>query len=542
MADTSTLSMGVVDANRSASTARSGVPVIEFRGVWKSFGEREVMRGCTLAVTEGSTLVIMGESGSGKSVLIKLMNGLLLPDEGDVLLFGRSTREMSRRELMTARRRIGTLFQNYALFDSLTVFDNIAFPLREVSRLDEATIREKVEGLLSQLGLSDAAGLTPSELSGGMKKRVSLARALVTNPEVVLFDEPTTGLDPVMIEFVDRMLVDARNNYGITSVVISHDMASAFRLADRMAMLHDGAIRFEGTPDETRATDNPEVKAFVAQQTSRLEESDEQGEASAENAVLRWEDLPEPPHPPLVEVRELRKSFGDREVLKGVSFYILPNEITTIIGGSGSGKTVTMKHVLGLLQPTAGTVIAMGHEVSKLTRRELIQFRRRFGMLFQSAALFDSMSVRDNVAFPLIEQRGQDAPSKKEAYEQADHALEQLRIADIGTRNPSAISNGQRKRVGLARAIVTRPEIVIYDEPTTGLDPIMTAYVNDMIVEAQETFDVTAMIVSHDMASTFRVSDRIAMLYLGEIIAFGTPEDIRASTHPRVREFIFAGN
>ncbi|TVQ97661.1 MAG: ATP-binding cassette domain-containing protein [Deltaproteobacteria bacterium] len=540
----------------------------------------------------------MGRSGSGKSVLLRMMNGLMLPDDGEVRLFGTDTRSCSRHELMVLRRRTSTLFQNYALIDSLSVEENIAFPLSENTRMPRREIRRLVRELLDTLQLPNAATLRPAELSGGMKKRVSLARALITNPEVVLFDEPTTGLDPVMIEFVDDMLIDARRNFDITSVIISHDMASAFRLADSMAMIHDQGISFRGTPDEARQTRQTEVREFVESADSRLDDAtsaqpesppgtsahaaepssatqdstaspaptaartdtpdaetaapeqpapDDPGDDSPElRAARRWamsfDDLPAPETDPVVAIRDVHKAFGPNHVLRGVNFHVQPRQITTLIGGSGSGKSVMMKHILGLMKADRGSVRVLGREMRDLDGRELILFRRRLGMLFQSAALFDSMTVLENCEFPLREQPGR-SMSARAIRERAEQVMEKLHIADLARRMPGEVSGGQRKRIGLARAIVAEPDIMIFDEPTTGLDPVMTAYVNDMIVEAQETFDLTALVVSHDMASTFRISHRVAMLYRGVIIAFGTPDDLRtrAKTVPQVHEFIYAG-
>lgn len=537
--------------------------IIELEDVYKSYGDLELFKGLSLQVRKGEAVIIMGESGSGKSQLIRLMNGLVLPDRGSVRLFGKNTREMSRRELMEAREKVGTLFQNYALFDSMTVEENVAFPLIELKGMPMKEALESVTAMLEQLGLGDAGKLYPSSLSGGMKKRVSLARALIVRPEVVLFDEPTTGLDPVMIEFVDEMLLDARREFEITSVIISHDMASAFKLADRMAMLHDGKITFVGSTEQAKSTEQEEVRRFVHAATSRLrddmdepakamlldaKESDHIAYRSATGVAVRgetdglaWEDLPTPEATPIVTIENVEKSFGDRRVLHGTSFYILPKLITTIIGGSGSGKTVLMKHVLGLFQPTAGRVTVFGDDMSAAHGKRLIELRSKFGMLFQSAALFDSMTILENTMFPLLERPGSNV-SQSEAKAQAMDVLKRLKIDDLAQQFPGDISNGQRKRAGLARAMVTQPDILIYDEPTTGLDPVMTSYVNDMIVEAQEAFNITALIVSHDMASTFRISHRVAMLYKGRIIAFGTADDIRRVEHPRVREFIFAGD
>lgn len=549
----------VSNERSTGANLQLGEPIIVLENVTKTYGDLKLMRGLSLTIHKGEAVVIMGESGSGKSQLIKLMNGLVLPDSGSVKLFGKDTREMSRKELMAARARMGTLFQNYALFDSMTVEENVAFPLIELKGVAPVEATKRAKELLGTLGLSDAASLFPASLSGGMKKRVSLARALIVEPEVVLFDEPTTGLDPVMIEFVDEMLIDARKNYDITSVIISHDIASAFKLADRMAMLHEGKITFIGTTEEAKSTDLPEVRRFLEVATSRLSsdgvdddyESDDDGDRIAYRSEtgaavrtdtdgLRWEDLPKPEVAPIVTIENVEKTFGDRKILHGASFYIMPERITTIIGGSGSGKTVLMKHVLGLFQPSAGRITVFGDDMTKLSPRAVLEKRMKFGMLFQSAALFDSMTIAENVMFPLIEQPKSNW-TPKDARAKALETLDKLKIVDLANKFPSDISNGQRKRVGLARAIVSQPQILIYDEPTTGLDPVMTNYVNDMIVEAQEAFNVTALVVSHDMASTFRISHRIAMLYKGRIVAFGTPDDIQACDHPRVREFIYAG-
>ncbi|HRC58610.1 MAG TPA: ABC transporter ATP-binding protein, partial [Kofleriaceae bacterium] len=246
-------------------------PVIELDNVSIAFGGRPVLSGLSLQIVPGKTTVIVGRSGSGKSVLLKLMMGLLRPHSGKVIAFGRDLTKVSQLELLELRKRMGMLFQNYALFDALSVEDNVGFPLRENSRLPQREISTLSRELINILGLGGSEHLLPAELSGGMKKRVSLARALVFNPEVVLFDEPTTGLDPIMIEKVDEMIALASKRYQITSVIISHDMASTARLADRVAFLHEGKIVFLGSYQEFRACTLPPVQSFVAgAQTSRL--------------------------------------------------------------------------------------------------------------------------------------------------------------------------------------------------------------------------------------------------------------------------------
>ena len=506
-------------------------PLIEVEAATKRFGAIEVLRGVTLSIPEGKTTVVLGRTGSGKSVFIKLLNALYLPDEGAVRLMGRDTRTATPDELADLRGCVGTMFQSYALFDAMNVADNIAFPLREERRLEPDAIAARVDELLSELGLADARNLLPAELSGGMRKRVSLARALARKPSILLCDEPTTGLDPILIEAVDDMLIEARQKFGVTQVIISHDMASVFRLADQVALLSEGRIAFAGTPDELRASDNPDVRAFLALSTSRLSETAPALPAAAE---------PEDQGPAAVEVRGLFKSFNGRAVLRSVDFTAEQGRITSLIGGSGSGKSVLMKHLLGLLRPDGGAVSVLGSDVLTLPDAELRALRRRIGMLFQGAALFDSLSVFDNCAFPLRE--AGDRLSLRDATPVVAEVLDRLSLGELAARMPAELSAGQRKRVALARALVTRPEMLIYDEPTTGLDPVLTASVNEMIVEAQENFGVTSVVVSHDMASTFRISHSVAMLFQGELLLQGTPTDFLQSQDERIRAFVFAGS
>jgi len=240
----------------------------------------------------------------------------------------------------------------------------------------------------------------------------------------------------------------------------------------------------------------------------------------------------------VIEVKDLWKSFGDNHVLKGVSLSIAERETFVVLGSSGSGKTVLMKHVIGLLKPDSGTVLVDGVEMSALSGKELTEARQRFGMVFQGAALFDSMTVLENVAFPLRERRGRRMP----AGEIRQRVVEKLSVVDLGEevleRWPSELSGGMRKRVALARALVSEPRIVLYDEPTTGLDPITTEYVDEMIVHARERLGITSMVISHDIASAFRVADRVGVLYDGHLAAVGTPVEVRASSDPFVQRFL----
>jgi phospholipid/cholesterol/gamma-HCH transport system ATP-binding protein len=240
-------------------------PLIEVQDVYKSFGGFSVLKGVNLQIAEGTTTVILGASGSGKTVLMKHIMGLFRPDHGQVIVDGQNISVMSRQELAVFRQRMGMVFQSSALFDSMTVGDNVAFPLREHNPgLSEPEILEKVKEKLAVVDLHDVEEKYPAELSGGMRKRVGLARAIVRDPKIVLYDEPTTGLDPLTTESVDEMIIHARERLSVTSVVISHDVGSAFHIADRIAMINEGRIVEEGTPAEVRNTKEPFTRHFLA--------------------------------------------------------------------------------------------------------------------------------------------------------------------------------------------------------------------------------------------------------------------------------------
>ncbi len=239
-------------------------PMIQVIDLHKSFGENHVLRGVNLEVDEGTTTVILGGSGSGKSVLMKHVIGLLRPDRGSVVVEGEPIEELDERELQRVRAKFGMVFQAAALFDSMTVGENVGFPLREHTKLSEAEVRERVRQKLEVVGLRGVEAKFPAELSGGMRKRVGLARALALDPKIVLYDEPTTGLDPITTDYVDDMILEAKRQLGVTSVVISHDIGSAFHVADRIAVLNDGLIAAEGPPDEVRQSRHPFVQRFLS--------------------------------------------------------------------------------------------------------------------------------------------------------------------------------------------------------------------------------------------------------------------------------------
>ena len=245
-----------------ATSEETKSPIVSLRGIEKTFDGRPVLRGLDLEIETGRSLVIMGPSGCGKSVLLKHIVGLLRPDSGEVRFHGQRIERMKERGLQPIRRRIGFLFQGAALFDSMTVRDNVAFPLLETGQAGP-DLEDRVRETLDRVGLADTLDKMPAELSGGMRKRVGLARAIVLEPEMVLYDEPTTGLDPIRANVINDLIVRLQRELNITSVVVTHDLDSAFQVADRMVLLHQGRVRMDGTPDVMRHTSDPVVRAFL---------------------------------------------------------------------------------------------------------------------------------------------------------------------------------------------------------------------------------------------------------------------------------------
>jgi phospholipid/cholesterol/gamma-HCH transport system ATP-binding protein len=237
----------------------------------------------------------------------------------------------------------------------------------------------------------------------------------------------------------------------------------------------------------------------------------------------------------MIEVRDLKKRFGPQQILDGVSFRIETGESLVIIGRSGGGKSVLLKHIIGLLKPDAGEVWIDGEEITHLNERDLIRVRSKFGMVFQGAALFDSMSVAENVAFAF---RREKKFTEKEIARKVAEVLDMVELPGTEKKKPAELSGGMRKRVGLARAIIYQPEFVLYDEPTTGLDPIVSDSIDKLIMRVTERLKVTTIVVTHDMRSARRVGHRIVMLHDKKIYANGTPEDIFTSTDPVVQQFI----
>lgn len=237
--------------------------MIEIRNLHKSFKGQKILEDVSLCIDEGESAVIIGRSGGGKSVLLKHLVGLLQPDSGQVLIDGEDIARMNERQLLEVRRKFGMLFQGAALFDSMTVADNVAFPLRRNKKISESEIKAKVTDVLKRVELEGTEDKKPSELSGGMRKRVGLARAIIYQPQIVVYDEPTTGLDPIVSDSIDKLILRVRDLLDATTVVVTHDMRSAHRLGQRIFMLHERKIYKQGTADEIFSSKDPVVRQFV---------------------------------------------------------------------------------------------------------------------------------------------------------------------------------------------------------------------------------------------------------------------------------------
>jgi phospholipid/cholesterol/gamma-HCH transport system ATP-binding protein len=251
-----------------------GEPLIKFRGIHKAFGPKVVYRGLDFAIHRGETVTILGPSGSGKSVMLKMLIGLLEVDSGEILFDGTDVTKMTEADLYEVRRRVAYLFQGAALFDSLSVGENVAYGLREQNwdTMSEDEILRRVAQALESVGLPGIQEMRPSDLSGGMKKRVGLARTLALQPEVLLYDEPTTGLDPINTARINNLIRSIKRALGLTSVVVTHDMGTAFSVSDRIVMIGKGRLVMEGTPEDFRRTQNPYVRDFIDGKAPEVED------------------------------------------------------------------------------------------------------------------------------------------------------------------------------------------------------------------------------------------------------------------------------
>jgi len=245
-----------------AQDRRNGL-MIAVQGLVKTIGAQEILRGVDLNVPRGETLAIIGRSGGGKSVLLKHLIGLMRPNAGEIWIEGQNIIDMSERHLASIRQKVGILFQGSALFDSMTVAENVAFPLREAGERDPQVLRERVSEMLEVMELQGQEEKMPVNLSGGMKKRVGLARSIIRQPSCILYDEPTSGLDPVVSDSINRLIRRLQERLGVTSIVVTHDMKNAFHVADRIAYLHEGRIYFQGTPEELRRSSDQLLQDFL---------------------------------------------------------------------------------------------------------------------------------------------------------------------------------------------------------------------------------------------------------------------------------------
>jgi len=254
----------IQESKRSApDQSTKGQVFIEVRGLQKSIGAQHILRGVDITVFRGETLVIIGPSGEGKTVFMKHLIGLLKPDQGTITVDGQSILGLRERQFAPVRKKFGFLFQNAALFDALTVEDNVAFPLVESGIRDHEEIVQRVHEALEVVDLEEHKKKLPVNLSGGMRKRAGIARSVVARPQCILYDEPTASLDPVVADVIDQMIIRLQKRYGITSIVVTHDMKSVFKIADRVAMLKGGVIRFCGTPDELRHSPEQDIQDFI---------------------------------------------------------------------------------------------------------------------------------------------------------------------------------------------------------------------------------------------------------------------------------------
>lgn len=244
--------------------------MIEIKDLYKSFGDKPVLQGVNLTIPDGITLVIIGRSGCGKSVLLKHIIGLLKPDSGDIFIDGENITTVDEKAVYAIRKKFGFLFQGAALFDSMDVEENIGLALKENTNMKKEEIKKVVAEKLQMVGLPNTEKMKPADLSGGMKKRVSLARSLATNPEFILYDEPTTGLDPVMSDQIDELIRDLAEQLKVTSIVVTHDIFSVYDVADEVAMMHEGKIYFHGTPKELTETDDQLIRDFLNRTDKRI--------------------------------------------------------------------------------------------------------------------------------------------------------------------------------------------------------------------------------------------------------------------------------
>ena len=272
---------------KESGDREEGEYFVEVRDLYKTLGNQPVLRGVDLKIRRGECLVVLGQSGEGKSVLLKHLVGLITPDSGSIEIDGDEIVGLSERRLSPVRRKLGVLFQDGALFDSMTVAENVAFPLRELGTRDIDTLLEKARAALEVVGLEKHMEKMPINISGGMRKRVALARAIVTQPRCILYDEPTAGLDPIVADSIDHLIRRLQRKFQVTSIVVTHDMKSMFHIADRVAYLRGGRIYFLGTPEEIRKSEDPAIQNFIQGRSDESFRKEEEGIARTEALAVK---------------------------------------------------------------------------------------------------------------------------------------------------------------------------------------------------------------------------------------------------------------
>jgi len=546
---------------RTASDATAG-PVLDIAGLSVSVrgedGEREVVSGLSLRLSRGETLCIAGESGSGKSMTsLAIMQLLPRPaarisagtirlrdkDHGDTELTALNERQMRR----IRGNRIAMIFQEpmTSLNPVLSIGRQLTESIETHTGLSHAEARTRAIDALKAVRISEAESRLkqfPHELSGGMRQRVMIAMALALEPDVLIADEPTTALDVTVQGEVLELLRDLQRERGTSIILITHDMGVVAEMADRVIIMRHGRMVEEGKAADIFARPQaaytrellaavPRIGAGVGRQASRVPE------AEASRNVAEVKDL---------HVRfDLHGGFFGRvnrrvHAVEGVSFSIAPNETLALVGESGCGKSTTAKALAGLV-PYSGDIVVGGRNLSGLGRGERKAVRRDVQMIFQDpfASLDPRMRVGDLVAEPLVIHG---IASKEERRDRVAALFERVGLtADQMELYPHEFSGGQRQRVCIARALALRPKLIIADESVSALDVSVQARVLDLLKELQREFGVAYLFISHDMAVVENISDRVAVMYLGQIVEMGTRDQVFANPrHPYTKRLIEA--
>jgi phospholipid/cholesterol/gamma-HCH transport system ATP-binding protein len=559
------------------------IPVIEIRNLHKYYphpksGKIHILNDLTCTIPRAKVTLIMGPSGCGKSTLFKILTGEEHADSGEVVynIWDRRKREMSHIDLAGIpldgdifnwiRRQFGVLFQHAALFNSMSAAENIAFPIEELQpNLPPQQVAQMVDIKLKMVDLDPETfrHLRPSQLSGGQKKRLGLARAIALDPSIIYYDEPSAGLDPIVSLSVDKMIRGLSHSkiLKFTSVVVTHEMDSAFYIGDQAILLKrfltgdetddlvswkSGAgIYYQGGLENLKKLNKPYVIEFLRNFSSHYHIGEAGDTASV--ALPRYFSEPNlevkgPEYPPIgsrvemtqkeaqpipiIEIKNLHKFYGKRHILNNIHLTIPRGAVTLIMGPSGCGKSTLFKILTGEENANSGEVIfriwdrasrtLSTIDIGKISLNsdEMDSIRRKFGILYQSSALFNALSVGENIAFPIRELQ------RNLPEEQIRLMVDlKLKMVDLDpdifrAKAPSQLSGGQKKRAGLARAIALDPQLIFYDEPSAGLDPIVSLDVDKLIrgLSRNRIFNFSSVVVTHEMDSAFYIGDKAILL------------------------------